>query len=117
MLDVDHVKAVNDQYGHQSGDSVLIEVASRLASVTREVDIVARYGGEEFGALLPKTDLKGALVLAERIRTTMAGEPFTVDGRELAVTVSIGAAVHPDHADTLVSLLTTAGAAGASGEA
>jgi two-component system, cell cycle response regulator len=108
LVDVDHFKSVNDGHGHQAGDAVLIEVASRLTHVTREVDLVARYGGEEFGVLLPKTDVKGAPVLAERIRTAIGGEPFTVDGKTLAITVSIGAAVHPDHGDSLVTLLAAA---------
>jgi diguanylate cyclase (GGDEF)-like protein len=108
MIDIDHFKSVNDQFGHQAGDAVLIEVASRLTYMVREVDLMARYGGEEFGTLLPKTDLKGASVLADRIRTAIADEPFEVDGRELEVTVSIGAAVHPGHGDTLVALLATA---------
>jgi diguanylate cyclase (GGDEF)-like protein len=108
MIDVDHFKSVNDEHGHQAGDAVLIEVATRLTQVTREVDLVARYGGEEFGVLLPKTDVKGARVLAERIRTAMGGEGFPVDGATLAVTVSIGAAVHPDHGDSLDALLAAA---------
>jgi diguanylate cyclase (GGDEF)-like protein len=108
MIDIDHFKSVNDRYGHQAGDAVLVEVSSRLTHMVREVDLMARYGGEEFGALLPKTDLKGASVLADRIRTAIAKERFTVDGRQLDITVSIGAAIHPGHGDTLVTLLAAA---------
>jgi two-component system cell cycle response regulator len=108
MIDVDHFKSINDELGHQAGDAVLIEVASRLTGMVREVDLMARYGGEEFGALLPKTDLQGAGALADRIRAAIANERFAVDGRALEITVSIGAAVHPDHGDTLVTLLAAA---------
>jgi diguanylate cyclase (GGDEF)-like protein len=108
MIDIDHFKSVNDQFGHQAGDAVLIEVASRLTRIVRDVDLMARYGGEEFGALLPKTDLKGATVLADRMRTAIANERFSVHRRELDVTVSIGAAIHPGHGDSLVTLLAAA---------
>lgn len=75
LLDVDHFKAVNDQYGHQAGDEVLIGVANKLTATLRASDIVARYGGEEFILLLPDTDMDAAFVIAESLRTRMEMHP------------------------------------------
>ncbi|MBF0495658.1 MAG: diguanylate cyclase [Deltaproteobacteria bacterium] len=67
MIDLDHFKGYNDHYGHQAGDTCLIQVAQAMgAALRRKVDLVARYGGEEFGCILPKTDLDGAFLIAER---------------------------------------------------
>jgi two-component system, cell cycle response regulator len=92
MLDIDHFKQVNDQYGHLVGDEVLRAVAQRVSREVRGSDVSARFGGEEFVVLLPHTHLDAAKVLAERIRVTVADEPFSADGLEqtLEVTVSIG---------------------------
>ena len=96
MLDLDRFKLVNDTYGHQRGDSVLIEVAARVRGAIREVDVLARYGGEELVLLLPETDAAGAAVIAERVCEAVRKEPFGVVGEEpVAVTISVGAAVHP----------------------
>jgi len=67
MLDVDHFKSVNDQFGHDVGDKVLIELANILNSVVRDSDIIARYGGEEIAIICPHTERKGAVILAERL--------------------------------------------------
>lgn len=71
MLDIDHFKQVNDRYGHQAGDRVLIELARLLQSSTREIDIVGRWGGEEFLVICPYTDSMGACRLAENLRQKM----------------------------------------------
>jgi diguanylate cyclase (GGDEF)-like protein len=81
IFDIDHFKHVNDEQGHLQGDRMLQKVASLLDQSARETDYVARYGGEEFVVVMPRTDLDGACVFAERIRTTVEGElPLTVSG-------------------------------------
>ena len=93
MIDVDHFKAVNDQYGHLVGDEVLRELAQRIELQVRASDVSARYGGEEFVILLPNTNLSQAEPLAERIRTVVSGTAVERTGGEaLPVTVSIGLA-------------------------
>jgi two-component system cell cycle response regulator len=92
LIDVDHFKRFNDKYGHPAGNQVLQEVASRVMSAVRDMDFVARYGGEEFIVLLPKCDLTGAAMIAERIRSKIANEPFAIDGEPRAVTISAGCA-------------------------
>jgi diguanylate cyclase (GGDEF)-like protein len=93
MADLDHFKQVNDRYGHAAGDHVLEHVAKRLASVTREVDLVARYGGEEFIALLPNTGRDGAEQAARRIITAIRESPAEVNGQPFPLTISIGGAI------------------------
>ena len=89
MLDIDHFKSINDTFGHQAGDHVLIEVASRVRRSLRGNDVVARWGGEEFVVLLRDCALPDARRLAEEIRSTIAEVPFGTLG---SLTVSIGAA-------------------------
>ena len=96
MLDIDHFKTVNDSFGHQAGDHVLIEVASRLRRCLRGNDMVARWGGEEFVVLLRDCALPDALTLAEGIRAEIAEVPFGAHGR---LTVSIGVAEIRDDDD------------------
>ncbi|CEK14292.1 PAS domain S-box/diguanylate cyclase (GGDEF) domain-containing protein [Chthonomonas calidirosea] len=88
MLDVDHFKLYNDTYGHLAGDEVLQHVARLLTLVARQTDFVCRYGGEEFAVILPNTPADGALALAERYRTTIASENWSLR----PITISIGAA-------------------------
>lgn len=90
MMDLDHFKRVNDQYGHGGGDKVLVRFSELLRAQTRPTDIVARYGGEEFVVLLPHTDLACAAALGERIRRIVGAE--TIAPVTAPVTVSIGAA-------------------------
>ena len=134
VVDIDRFKQVNDRYGHQVGDEVLIEVAARLRDSTRVPDIVARYGGEEFVVLLPDTDLEGATATAERIHAGVGqtpvgpgasplvpGDPSTrvpaPPGRKqvsfppLHVTCSVGVATLPDSGGTVAGLLQAADAA------
>ena len=115
IIDLDHFKAVNDRFGHQVGDDVLLEVARRIQAATRVPDVVARYGGEEFVVLLPGTDLDGALATAERIRVAVASSKIAIttaqDIAPMSVTCSIGVAEHPRHGTTVAGLLRSADAA------
>jgi diguanylate cyclase (GGDEF)-like protein/PAS domain S-box-containing protein len=93
FLDLDHFKLVNDSLGHLAGDRLLVDVAGRLESVLRPNDTVARLGGDEFTLLLDDvTDVREAILIAERVQQTLA-EPFELDGREFHVGASIGIAV------------------------
>jgi diguanylate cyclase (GGDEF)-like protein len=96
MIDLDRFKSVNDTYGHLAGDAVLREAAARLSAASRRYDGVGRYGGEEFLVILPGCDLAAATAQAERVREAIAGLPFPIPGRELAVTCSIGVASADD---------------------
>ena len=115
IIDLDHFKTVNDRFGHQVGDDVLLEVARRIQAATRVPDVVARYGGEEFVVLLPGTDLDGALATAERIRVAVASSKISItttqDIAPMSVTCSIGVAEHPRHGTTVAGLLRSADAA------
>jgi two-component system, cell cycle response regulator len=94
VADLDHFKDVNDAYGHQSGDAVLVEAAARLKHSLRASDVLARYGGEEFVAILPDAGRETALEIAERCRSALADEPVLLAGRQrVTVTGSFGIAV------------------------
>lgn len=88
ILDVDHFKSYNDQYGHLAGDEVLRRVGAILQAVARRSDVVARIGGEEIGILLPETDEEGAVVLGERFRQAIEA----ADWPKRPITASLGAA-------------------------
>jgi diguanylate cyclase (GGDEF)-like protein len=113
MLDIDDFKAVNDSYGHQQGDLVLIEVGRVLRALSRDIDEPARYGGEEMAVILPQTDAAGAELLAERMRAAVAGiEIDRLDGGgRLRVTASFGVASLPANAGDKDSLIAEADAA------
>jgi diguanylate cyclase (GGDEF)-like protein len=91
MIDIDHFKSVNDHYGHEVGDRVLIEIAEVCRNIVRTTDIVARLGGEEFAVLLPETRLDDAGVLAERLRRAASEMSLAHGEGTLSVSVSIGA--------------------------
>ena len=90
MLDLDHFKKINDDYGHLVGDIVLKEVSKAINSTMRDCDIVARYGGEEFAIVLPETELKGAAIVAERLRKNVEGLKITIDDHCIKATISVG---------------------------
>ena len=96
-IDIDHFKNVNDSVGHQGGDEVLREVASRIKAELRLSDALGRFGGEEFVVLLIDADSSSAEMVAQRIRASIAGSPFVLStGAELTVSVSIGVATLDD---------------------
>jgi len=92
VFDIDHFKRVNDILGHDMGDQILKEIAARLVTNMRAIDIVARYGGEEFMIAMPDTTGDDALVAADRVRALIAGTPVFVDGEALQITTSVGVA-------------------------
>ncbi len=92
VIDIDHFKRVNDQYGHDTGDLVLKGIASTLAAQCRSGDLVGRQGGEEFVALFEDADATDALVAAERLRTAIEGKSHHGADTTLGLTVSIGVA-------------------------
>jgi len=98
MIDIDHFKQVNDQFGHQVGDITLRAVASNVLSCLNSEDLAARYGGEEFVVVLLETKLEDAIVIAERIRQAVAELVVSYRDTRLQVTVSIGCAEY-SHAD------------------
>jgi diguanylate cyclase (GGDEF)-like protein len=105
MIDIDHFKAVNDIYGHQTGDSVLRTTARIIKDSLRSVDFTARYGGEEFVAILPETECVGAFTVAERIRTHVSEYLFIHDDKRLHITVSLGFSCYPNDAKTQQQLI------------
>lgn len=91
-VDIDHFKTINDTFGHDAGDRVLQQLAARLSDSIRNQDSVARTGGEEFLVVLPGTPEDEAMMVAERIRLAVAGEPMLAAGDAILVTVSVGVA-------------------------
>ncbi|WP_162984528.1 GGDEF domain-containing response regulator [Poseidonibacter antarcticus] len=94
LFDIDFFKIVNDEYGHQIGDEVLKEIAKLITQNVREHDTIVRWGGEEFLLLLPETDLKGASIVAEKIRITIYKQPLTKF--KLNITASFGVSILKD---------------------
>jgi diguanylate cyclase (GGDEF)-like protein len=106
MLDLDHFKQINDRFGHALGDDVLAAVGAAIRSCLRDSDFGGRFGGEEFLVLLPETDTAGALLVAEKIRTTIAA--LRVAGVEREITASLGVAGLLEHAGSSLGLLRAA---------
>lgn len=110
MLDVDNLKAYNDQNGHLSGSKALKDIARILVRNCREIDLVAKYGGDEFGLLLPQTDILGAVRLSKRILPAV--EDFMFDSKTQGLlTCSMGIAVYPDDARDIEEIIEKADAA------
>jgi diguanylate cyclase (GGDEF)-like protein len=105
LLDLDHLKWINDTHGHQSGDAALRYVARVMKATVREVDVCTRYGGEEFVVLLPQCDAAGARDTAERLREAIASSPVPKVGQ---VTASLGYVTYPGTARTKEELIETA---------
>ncbi|WP_374192471.1 sensor domain-containing diguanylate cyclase [Trinickia acidisoli] len=92
LFDLDHFKDINDRFGHAVGDTVLRVMAQRVAEAVRVQDTFGRFGGEEFALLLPCTPLADAMVVAEKIRMTIADTPIEAEGARVPVTASVGGA-------------------------
>jgi two-component system cell cycle response regulator len=106
MIDIDHFKPINDTYGHDAGDAVLREFATRVQASVRGIDLSCRYGGEEFVIVMPDADSSIACAVGERLRKKIGGGPFSVSGgqRKLDVTISVGIALLQagDSSDTIL---------------
>ena len=111
MFDIDHFKQVNDSHGHPAGDAVLKGIAGLLADRVRNVDTCARYGGEELALLLPRTELDGAVELANRLRLAVMDYPVRWGQGHLLVTVSGGVASFPRSSRSVEALVAAADAA------
>jgi diguanylate cyclase (GGDEF)-like protein len=102
FLDMDNLKEVNNRHGHSMGSQSLCEVSTRIRNKIRKFDKLFRFGGDEFCIVLPETDARGAVEVAERVRESIARKPFLVRelGRERGVkmTASLGIAAYPLHA-------------------
>jgi diguanylate cyclase len=92
MVDLDFFKNVNDQFGHEAGDQMLMHFANQIKSVLRKSDALVRYGGEEFTLVLPDTDERGALLVLGRLQQIMKRSPLKYEGREINTTFSAGIA-------------------------
>ena len=108
MLDLDHFKQLNDQYGHQTGDKVIELVAKHLLRQSRRTDILFRYGGEEFLVILPNTSATQAKHLAENWRVHVEQAQVFAKHQAISITVSAGIAVYPEHGTTAFNLIQAA---------
>lgn len=111
LVDVDHLRDINLRFGHEVGDSVLVEIAKILKSSVREIDMPARWGGEELVAVLHETDAEGAAVVAERVRRRVAmlevKDPRT--GKPIKISSTLAVASYPQHSSEPQSLLEAVG--------
>ena len=105
ILDLDNFKAVNEKFGHLGGDEVLIEVVNRIKESIRDTDVLGRIGGEEFALLMPETDVKSALLLAERVRKTIEEMSVDMGSEILHVTASIGVDTLTEEDTTIQTIL------------
>jgi two-component system cell cycle response regulator len=107
LIDIDHFKAVNDSHGHDAGDAVLREFATRIRRDTRGIDLACRLGGEEFVIVMPETDMAVATIVAERLRRRIASEPFAIaqGTKTIEVTISIGIATLDTADDNAATIL------------
>src|SRR5947209_2551808 len=108
MFDVDHFKAINDTYGHETGDVVLVALAQRAREATRAQDVLGRFGGEEFVGILPGAGRDAALTAAERLRAHVAEAPMATPSGAVDVTISVGVATtvpgkEAGHADLMAA--------------
>ncbi|MDQ5985189.1 MAG: hypothetical protein CSYNP_00894 [Syntrophus sp. SKADARSKE-3] len=106
MLDIDHFKMVNDQYGHDAGDALLKNIGNIVQNLVRKGDIACRFGGEEFIIILPETPLDVTVKRAEYFRSELKCDAFLYDGRKIGpITVSMGVATYPDHGRSVETII------------
>ncbi len=115
MVDVDHFKRLNDDFGHAAGDRVLRHIAQALEGAVRRTDLIARYGGEEFVVVLPESNAAQAMMRMERIRESIASGALPLDKHKarsstpnVQVTISVGVASWPDDGNTATELVASA---------
>lgn len=108
MIDVDHFKEFNDQYGHLTGDKILKRIGQIIRDNIREIDIACRFGGEEFSVVLPETDLQGAFLAAERIRLAAENAVIQAYDHTVKITVSLGVATFPEGGESVHDLIENA---------
>ena len=108
LVDIDHFKTVNDRMGQLAGDLTLRELCARMQPLVGPDELLARYGGEEFALVLPEATAATARATAERVRKSIATQPFTLDDRSYRLTVSAGVAVTSGAHSTVADLLRTA---------
>ena len=108
MIDIDHFKDINDNYGHLCGDYILKSLSALIKNRLRTVDVFARYGGEEFCVLLPESDLTAGITLAEQLRKMIDTNLFQFNGIEIHITISLGISEISQEINTSESLVKTA---------
>ena len=108
MIDIDHFKQINDTYGHQAGDEMLVQLAAVLEGNARSSDVACRYGGEEFMLVMPDIDRELAMAHAEHLRRRFAAHELYFDGYCLKTTLSIGVAIYPEDAGSAALLVSRA---------
>jgi len=108
LVDLDRFKRINDRHGHSQGDLALQQATARIGTALGERDCLARWGGEEFAVLSPDSDRDSAAALAERIRAALGGEPLEIDGEQVTLTLSVGAALADDSVRTAEALFDAA---------
>ncbi len=109
MVDIDHFRPVNESFGNHAGDELLRKIAGLIRTALRKEDMLVRYGGEEFLVMLPEVPGPGAVVVAGRIRKAVEAEPLLVEGKSVALTVSVGVSARLDEGpESLESLVARA---------
>jgi diguanylate cyclase (GGDEF)-like protein len=108
MVDIEHLKVVNDTYGHEAGSRAVTLVAEALLRLTRSTDVVARYGGDEFIVLLSGTDQKVAEEVAQRVRNVVFSTTLEVDVKMVRIKVNVGAASYPESGNNLQAVMAAA---------
>jgi diguanylate cyclase (GGDEF)-like protein len=108
FIDLDHLKTINDQFGHAVGDAAIRRFSDAIRDVIRTTDVVGRYGGDEILVLMPETDLPEALLAGQRILARVASSPLAVEREQVALSASIGIAIYPEHGRDKEGLLRAA---------